>query len=250
MLWILTRCPTEPRRSRENDKNEYRLSRDSCIPLIPVAYVKWQFVNGKDLSLYPLLLPQLVSDALQNVPFCSGERGLQGHTLLAPPTPSPPQPYFQPSPSTPAPLSWGNKNTAFRKRDIIVFFLFFCPSFEPFVQISVPGGQTIFGKICQISPTIWRMNFSKAGMNFSNSCVFRIRHHEPHFRSHNVLMKLMCRRKSACVVAKGAGQPGVQSEWVGTTCFRRLVQKDSCFEHDQVRHVLQSACKCSSADYR
>ena len=90
--------------SRENDKNEYRLSRDSCIPLIPVAYVKWQFVNGKDLSLYPLLLPQLVSDALQNVPFCSGERGLQGHTLLAPPTPSPPQPYFQPSPSTPEPL--------------------------------------------------------------------------------------------------------------------------------------------------
>ena len=27
-------------KSRENDKNEYRLSRDSCIPLIPVVYVK------------------------------------------------------------------------------------------------------------------------------------------------------------------------------------------------------------------
>ena len=92
------------------------------------------------------------------------------------------------------------------------------------------------------------MNFSKAGMNFSNSCVFRIRHHEPHFRSHNVLMKLMCRRKSACVVAKGAGQPGVQSQWVGTTWFRRLVQKDSCFEVGQVRYVLQSPQKCSCVD--
>ena len=30
----------EALKSRENDKNEYRLSRDSCIPLIPVAYVK------------------------------------------------------------------------------------------------------------------------------------------------------------------------------------------------------------------
>ena len=57
-----------------------------------------------DFSLDPLLLPQLASDSFQNVPFCSGERGLQGHTLLAPPTPSPPQPYFQPSPSTPEPL--------------------------------------------------------------------------------------------------------------------------------------------------
>jgi len=36
------------------------------------------------------------------------------------------------------------------------------------------------------------------------------------------------RRESACVFVKGAGQPGVQSEWVGTTWFRRLVQKDSC----------------------
>ena len=85
------------------------------------------------------------------------------------------------------------------------------------------------------------MNFSKAGMNFSNSCVFRIRHHEPHFRSHNVLMKLMCRRKSACVVAKGAGQPGVQSEWVGTTWFRRLVL-------EKVRYVLQSVRKYSCMD--
>ena len=58
----------------------------------------------KDFSLYPLLLPQLASDALQTVPFCSGERGLQGHTLLAAVKPSPPEPYFQPSPSTPEPL--------------------------------------------------------------------------------------------------------------------------------------------------
>ncbi len=44
----------------------------------------------------------------------------------------------------------------------------------------------------------------------------------------------------ARVVAKGAGHPGVQSQWVGTTWFRRLLQKDSCFEHEQVRHVLKS----------
>jgi hypothetical protein len=69
-----------------------------------------------------------------------------------------------------------------------------------------------FWENLQISRTIWRMNFSKVGMNFSNSCVFRVRHHEPHFRSLNVLMRSMCRRKSVCVVAKGEGQPGVQSE--------------------------------------
>jgi len=54
----------------------------------------------KDFSLYPLLLPQLASDTLQNVSFCSGERGLQGHTLLAADTPSPPQEY-RPSESPP-----------------------------------------------------------------------------------------------------------------------------------------------------
>ena len=75
--------------SRENDKNEYRSARETCIPLIPVAYVKWQFVNMKDFSRYPFLLPQLASDALQNVPFCSGERDLQCHSLLAAATPSP-----------------------------------------------------------------------------------------------------------------------------------------------------------------
>ena len=50
------------------------------------------------------------------------------------------------------------------------------------------------------------------------------------------------------VFVKGAGQPGVQSEWVGTTWFRRLVQKDSCFELGQVRYVLQSPQKCSCVD--
>ena len=54
-------------------------------------YAKWQFVIMKDFPLYPLLLPQLASDALQNVPFCSGERGLQVHALLAAATPSPRQ---------------------------------------------------------------------------------------------------------------------------------------------------------------
>ena len=55
----------------------------------------------KDFLLYPLLLPQLASDALQNVPFCSGERGLQGHTLLAAAARTSPQLSFQPFPSTP-----------------------------------------------------------------------------------------------------------------------------------------------------
>jgi hypothetical protein len=59
-----------------------------------LAYVKWQIVIMKDFSLYPLLLPQLVSDTLENVPFCSGERDLQGHTLLAAATPSPWQQYL------------------------------------------------------------------------------------------------------------------------------------------------------------
>ena len=49
----------------------------------------------KDFSLYPLLLPQLASDAFQIVPFCSGESVLQGHTLLATATPSPPQQYTE-----------------------------------------------------------------------------------------------------------------------------------------------------------
>jgi hypothetical protein len=37
---------------------------------------------------------QLASDALQNVPFCSGERDLQVHTLLAAVTPSPQKQYL------------------------------------------------------------------------------------------------------------------------------------------------------------
>ncbi len=65
--------------------------REICTTLMFVASVKWQFVNFKDFSRYPLLLPPLASDALQNVPFCSGERGLQGHPLLAAVTPSPRQ---------------------------------------------------------------------------------------------------------------------------------------------------------------
>ena len=55
-------------------------------------------------------------------------------------------------------------------------------------------------------------------------------------------------RESSCVLGKEAGQPGVQSEWVGTTWFRRLVQKDSCFEIGQVRYVLQSPQKYSCVD--
>ena len=49
------------------------------------------------------------------------------------------------------------------------------------------------------------------------------------------------RTTGCCGVVKGSGQPGVESECVDTTYFRRLVHKDSCFEHEQVRDVLQSA---------
>ena len=62
-------------------------------------------------------------------------------------------------------------------------------------------------------------------------------------------MKMNARTlQSACVLVKEAGQPGVQWKWVGTTWFRRLVQKDSCFELGQVRYVLQSPQKCSCVD--
>ncbi len=63
---------------------------DDEHPSLQLNYVE-HFVNLKDFSRYPFLLPQLVSDALQNVPFCSGERGLQWHSLLADATPSPRQ---------------------------------------------------------------------------------------------------------------------------------------------------------------
>ena len=51
------------------------------------------------------------------------------------------------------------------------------------------------------------------------------------------------RRKCECGVVKGGGQSGVQSESDGTTCFRRLVQKDSCSEYEEVRLVVQSPSK-------
>ncbi len=51
---------------------------------------------------------------------------------------------------------------------------------------------------------------------------------------------------SECGGLKGSGQTGVQSECVDTTWFRRLVHKDSCFEHEGVRHILQSVWKWSS----
>ena len=38
-------------------------------------------------------------------------------------------------------------------------------------------------------------------------------------------------RTGCCGVVKGSGQPGVESECVVSTYFRRLVHKDSCFEH-------------------
>jgi len=107
----------------------------------------------KDFSLYPLLLPQLASDALQNVPFCSGERGLQGHTLLAAATRTSPQLSFQPFPSTPTTTMVGkrsNEHATFRKfNKIEIFFVFFPPIFGLVAQISVPGGQTILGQICK-----------------------------------------------------------------------------------------------------
>ncbi len=58
------------------------------------------------------------------------------------------------------------------------------------------------------------------------------------------------RWKCECGVVKGAGHPGVQSKCAGTTYFRRIVQKDSCCEHDQVRLVLQRASKCTATTVR
>jgi hypothetical protein len=40
------------------------------------------------------------------------------------------------------------------------------------------------------------------------------------------------------VVAKGAGQTGVESEWVGTTWFRILVQKDPLCDSECVEMQL------------
>jgi hypothetical protein len=49
-----------------------------------------------------------------------------------------------------------------------------------------------------------------------------------------------------CGVVKWSGQSGVGSECVDITWFRRLVHQDSCFDHEQVRHVLLSVRKYSS----
>jgi hypothetical protein len=90
-----------------------------------VAYVKWQFVNFKDFSRYPFLLPQLASDVLQNVPFCSGERVLQGHALLAVATPSPRQLYL--ASSHPLPSLLLIQKVRFVGENCI-FMVFFCES--------------------------------------------------------------------------------------------------------------------------
>jgi hypothetical protein len=64
------------------------------------------------------------------------------------------------------------------KRDKIgVFF------FAPILDLCQNFCTNYFWENLQIWRTIWRMNFSKAGMNYSNSCVFRVRLHEPHFRT-------------------------------------------------------------------
>jgi hypothetical protein len=55
-------------------------------------------------------------------------------------------------------------------------------------------------------------------------------------------------KENSCVVVKGSGQSGVQRKLVGTTCFRRLVEKDSCVELEQVRYVLQCDRKYTCVD--
>ena len=45
-------------------------------------------------EVYRLLLSRITSDGCQNIPFCSAEQGLQGHTLLAPATPAPRKTYL------------------------------------------------------------------------------------------------------------------------------------------------------------
>jgi hypothetical protein len=71
--------------------------------------VKFSMItDGKNLKfpLYPLLLPQIVSDSFQNVPFCSVKRGLQGHTLLTASTSTPPQSYLTSSHPLPSLLQF------------------------------------------------------------------------------------------------------------------------------------------------
>jgi len=92
-------------------------------------------------KVYGLLLSQIASDGFKNVPFCSADQGLHGHTLLAAVTPTPPMQYLQPFP-LPPPIFRGKrpkKNTTFRKvKKIGGFFLFF-KILDPFCPNSVPG---------------------------------------------------------------------------------------------------------------
>ena len=51
--------------------------------LIPFPVQTRQSVRMNHSVMYPLLLPPISSEVFQNLPFCSVERVLQGHTLLA-----------------------------------------------------------------------------------------------------------------------------------------------------------------------
>ena len=128
-----------------------------------------------------------------------------------------------------------------------MFFSHFFFNFWSLSQISVPSSPTILRRICKFRGQFEEWTFRRVGTNFSNSRVFLYvsMNHISH-----VLMDALLEEKSECAAVTGAGQPGLQSESVGTTWFRRLAEKDSSFEHEQVRYVLQEWVKLQVSGQR
>ena len=78
---------------------------ESGTKIIPFTYGFTTFVREE---VYRLLLCRIPSDVFQNIPFCSAEQGLQGHTLLAAAAPNPPLQHPQQFPPTSRPIFRGN----------------------------------------------------------------------------------------------------------------------------------------------
>jgi hypothetical protein len=213
---------------------------ESGTKINPFTYGFTTFVGKKFIDSCSLGLSQMASKTYHSVARNKDYKVIPS-LLLPRPTRRYSTPRRSPLPPAPSFGETAKKNTTFRKvhssncsRNLQI-----CPKVVcPLVQKLGNKGPKLGAKkqknhqFCSLFERLWR--------TFRNRRVFHICHHEPHFWNLRVLMRSMCRRKSARVVAKGAGQSGVQSQWVGTTWFRRLVQKDSCFEHEQVRHVLKS----------
>ncbi len=81
--------------------------------------------------VYSVLFFQIPSDSFQNVPFCSVDRVLPGHTLLVPGRTTPPHSYFQPFPLPPFHLSLvtTKKKHNLSKSEQNWFFFGFSPQF-------------------------------------------------------------------------------------------------------------------------